>query len=194
VAAGSRLPAKQGGADEWHRASTGTLLSASASPSAIPNEGSAAITVTIPAGVSGGSHTVYAIGSAGSAASATITVYIDTVAPSVGATVLAKTQGGNGGYLKQGGTYFVYANVTDGGTPTSGVQTVTTNVSSLSSGQTAVALSSGSFTVDGTSYNYRSASLTAKQSPYGGVVHLFDHFIRQRRQLRDAERLRRHRR
>jgi hypothetical protein len=141
--------------------STGTLLSGNASPSSIPSDGSATITVTIPAGVSSGSHTVYAVGSAGSIASAAVTVYIDTVAPTVSATVVAKTQGGTTGYIKQGGTYYVYANVTDGGTPTSGVQTVTANVSSLSSGQTAVALSSGSFTAGGTSYGYRSASLTA---------------------------------
>jgi hypothetical protein len=142
-------------------ASTGTLLSGSASPNSIPTDGAAAITVTIPAGVSAGAHTVYALGSQGSVASAAITIYIDTVAPTVGAAVVGKTQGGSGGFIKQGGTYYVYASVSDSGTPTSGVQTVRANVGSLSSGQTSVALSSGSFTVEGTSYNYRSASLTA---------------------------------
>jgi hypothetical protein len=145
-------------------ASTGTVLSGSSSPSSIPTNGSASISVTIPTGVSNGSHTVYAVGSQGSTASAAITVTVDTVAPTVGATVIAKTQGGRGGYVKLGGTFYVYANVTDGGTPASGVQAVTANVSSLATGQSAVALSSGSFTVDGASYNYRSAAVTANST------------------------------
>ena len=39
--------------------------------------------------------------------------------------------------------------------------TVTANVSQVTTGQTAVTLTAGSFTVGGVSYNYRSASLTA---------------------------------
>lgn len=135
---------------------SGTLLTGSSSPSPIPGSGSADVTVIIPTGVSEGSHTVYAVGSLGSTAGAAILV--DLQAPTVSAAAIAKTQGGTGGYIKQGGTYYVYANVTDGG---SGVATATADVSTITTGQTAVALTSGSYTVDSVSYNYRSAQLTA---------------------------------
>jgi hypothetical protein len=55
-------------------AATGTLLSATTVPSTIPAGGTATATITIPAGTTGGSHTVYAIGSAGDTASAAISV------------------------------------------------------------------------------------------------------------------------
>src|SRR5205085_9946751 len=58
-------------------------------------------------------------------------------------------------------TYRVYANVNDTGSPSSGVSTVTANVANITSGQTSANLSSGSFTVAGTSYGYRSNSLTS---------------------------------
>ncbi len=54
-----------------------------------------------------------------------------------------------------GGGYFVYANVT--GSPAS----VSADVSNITTGQNNVGLSSGSWTVNGVSYNYRSASQTA---------------------------------
>ena len=41
-------------------------------------------------------------------------------------------------------------------------------MSAISTGQTAAALSSGSYTIDGQSYNYRSAQLTAKSSLSAG--------------------------
>jgi hypothetical protein len=56
--------------------STGTILSGTLSPSTVPAGGGASVTVTIPAGTSNGSHTVYAIGSAGDVASASITVAV----------------------------------------------------------------------------------------------------------------------
>jgi hypothetical protein len=90
-----------------------------------------------------------------------ITAATDFRAPSVSATTLAKTGGGTVGQIKKGGTYYVYANVSDTGNPASGVSTVTANVSSITSGSTAVALSPGTFTAGGVSYGYRSASLTA---------------------------------
>lgn len=57
-------------------ASTGTVLSGSIVPSPTPSNGGASVSVTIPAGVSNGSHTVYAIGSRGDVASAAITVAV----------------------------------------------------------------------------------------------------------------------
>ena len=163
---------------------SGTVLTGSTTPSPIGSSGSATLSVTIPAGTSNGSHTVYAVGSGGSTASASILV--DTVAPSVTAAAIAKTQGGTAGFIKQGGTYYVYANVTDGG---SGVATATANVSTVTTGQTAAALSSGSFTVGGVTYNYRSAQLTANATLTAGAKAFYGHRSRQRRQQRHAERL-----
>src|SRR5579871_2078752 len=47
---------------------------------------------------------------------------------------------GAGGYVSPGAQFAVYANVTDPGNPPSGVQSVTANLSSLSSGSTSVAI------------------------------------------------------
>jgi hypothetical protein len=57
---------------------TGTVLSATTTPSTIGTNGAATNSVTVPAGTSNGSHTIYAIGSAGDQASVSITV--DTLA------------------------------------------------------------------------------------------------------------------
>jgi hypothetical protein len=85
----------------------------------------------------------------------------DFRAPQVGTTTVAKATGYDPGYVKQGGSYYVYANVTDVGNPPSGVASVTANAASLTAGQTAVPLAAGSFSVGGVSYNRRSAALTA---------------------------------
>ena len=67
------------------------------------------------------------------------------------------------GFVKSGGTYIVYANATDGGAPASGITTVKTDVSALTSGQTALTLSActSSCTVAGITYGYKSSSKTA---------------------------------
>jgi hypothetical protein len=91
----------------------------------------------------------------------TISAAADSQAPVVSASAVGKSAGGSTGYLRQGGTYYLYASVTDAGNPPSGTNTVTANVSSISTGQTAVPLSAGSFTAQGVSYNRRSALLTA---------------------------------
>jgi hypothetical protein len=81
--------------------------------------------------------------------------------PALGTAVIGKEAGGTAGYIHQGGTYYVYANVSDGGNPASGTSAVTVSLPSLTTGQTAVALTTGSFTAQGSSYNRRSALLTA---------------------------------
>jgi len=91
----------------------------------------------------------------------TITAAADFRAPTASASAIGKTAGGIVGQIKKGGTYYVYANVSDSGNPASGVSSVTANVSSITSGSTAVALSAGSFSAGGVSYGYRSAALTA---------------------------------
>lgn len=55
-------------------ATTGTVLSGSISPSPVPASGTSSASVTLPAGTTNGAHTIYAIGSAGDVASASVTV------------------------------------------------------------------------------------------------------------------------
>lgn len=137
--------------------STGTVLSGSTSPATIPADGQASASVTIPAGTSNGAHTVYAVGSGGDQASAAITV----ARPAVGASVIAKSSGGRAGRIRPGGTYRIYARITGSGDPPTGLAALAADVSAITSGQTNVPLSHGSFTAGGQSYNYRSAQLTA---------------------------------
>jgi hypothetical protein len=93
----------------------------------------------------------------------------DWVAPSASASVIGKSQGGVPGYIRQGGTYMVYANVSDGGAPASGVAGVTANASTVTTGQSATALSAGSFPTGGVTYSHRSGTLTANASLAAGT-------------------------
>jgi hypothetical protein len=153
-------------------ATSGTVLVGSITPSPVPVGGSATVSVTVPAGTTLGAHTVFAVGSVGSTASAGITV-VDTTPPVVVGAVINKTLGDRPGFVKQGGTYFVYANANDaaGTTGTHVVSTVTANVTTVTIGSTAVALTTtgGPFTVGGVSYSYRSASLTASNPVVAGL-------------------------
>lgn len=97
----------------------------------------------------------------------TVATAADWTAPSVSSTVIAKEIGYLAGSIKQGGTYYVYANVADSGNPASGISTVASDVSAITTGQTAVTLTAGSYSVNGTSYNYRSGVLTANGSLSG---------------------------
>jgi hypothetical protein len=91
-----------------------------------------------------------------------VTAAKDFRAPAVTAVVMGKTTGGATGFVKQGGAYFVYANVSaDTGKPASGIATVTANVANLTAGSTAVVLAAGSYAAPGGPFGYRSASLTA---------------------------------
>ena len=87
------------------------------------------------------------------------TVTVDNSGPTVTNTVIQKNEGFTGGYIRQGGVYRVFANVSD---PT-GVGTVTANVTNITTGASSVALTTtgGPFTVDGVSYAYRSGTQTA---------------------------------
>lgn len=86
----------------------------------------------------------------------------DFRAPSVEAAAIARSGGSVAGFVKQAGTYHVYARVAaDGGDPASGIGSVTADVSSLTSAATAVPLLPGSYSVGGASYDYRSAPLVA---------------------------------
>ena len=94
-------------------------------------------------------------------AGSTITAAADFRAPKTSARTVGKAQGGKAGYIKQGGTYNVYANATDTGNPASGISSVTVNASSFDTGVTATALAAGSFTFDAIGYNRATATLTA---------------------------------
>jgi hypothetical protein len=113
--------------------------------------------------LSAGAHsiTAKATDAAGntSVSSSTLSVTVDTSAPVVTTTVVAKTTGYLAGSIKQGGTFYVYATITDA----TSVTTATANVSTLvASGGSAVTLTAGSYSAEGVSYTYRTASQTAK--------------------------------
>ena len=134
---------------------TGTVLSATTTPGTIPSNGTASVTVTIPSATTNGSHTVYAIGSAGDQASKSITVNTPTITTSV----LAKSAGGEAAFIGANKNYYVYGNVTGSGNPPAGLASLTANVSNFTPGTTAAPMTFGSYTVGGVSYNYRSAQL-----------------------------------
>jgi hypothetical protein len=112
-----------------------------------------ALIATVPAALAAFTSTTSAANTVATAA--------DWTAPSVSSTVIAKQTGYLAGSIKQGGTYYVYANVADSGNPPSGISTVTTDESAITSGQTSVGLTSGSYNVNGVTYNYRTALQTA---------------------------------
>jgi hypothetical protein len=102
----------------------------------------------------------------------TVSAVADFLAPSAQTSTIAKSQGGVAGYIRKGGTYYVYADVAESGNPASGVASVKANVSAITAGQTAVSLFAGSYAAGGESYDYRSAqstvggSLAAGSKPY----------------------------
>jgi hypothetical protein len=70
---------------------TGTVLTGSSAPATIGAAGTATISATIPPGTPNGPHTLYAIGSSGDVASASITVNVPAFSP----TSLLIPNGGN---------------------------------------------------------------------------------------------------
>ena len=94
----------------------------------------------------------------------------DDVPPSVSTTVISKTGEYSPGFIRQGGAYYVYANVADGGCAPSGISTVDANVSTITTGATAIPLAPGTFAVGGVSYDHRSASVTADGTLAAGAT------------------------
>jgi hypothetical protein len=106
-------------------------------------------------------HTVTAHDNAGNATPTSLSFADDTRAP-VGSFVIGPDDATTSGYVHQGGTYYVWANLTDAG---SGVASVFANVGAISTGRTSVALVPGSYDgPNGTTWNYRSAAITANTS------------------------------
>ncbi|MFL5845437.1 MAG: hypothetical protein ACJ762_12135 [Solirubrobacteraceae bacterium] len=91
----------------------------------------------------------------------TVTAVADWTAPTVSAVALQKAEGGDVNKFHSGETFYIYAGVADTGNPASGIGTITANTTNIAT-VTSAALTSGSWTVEGTTYNYRTALLTAK--------------------------------
>jgi hypothetical protein len=111
------------------------------------------------AGICGAVWAAYS-GSAGSSGNELVAAP-DWVAPTASSSVIGKSQGGVPGYIHQGGSYNLYAALGDSGNPASGVASVAGNLSTITSGQSAAALVSGSFSIGASPYNFRGAALTA---------------------------------
>jgi large repetitive protein len=99
-----------------------------------------------------------------------ITAMPDFRGPTVSTLAIGRSTGYATSYIRNASTYYIYANVTDVGTPPSGTATVVANVANVTAGQTAVPLVVGSYSAGGTTYNYRSATtLTAGTVPTGPI-------------------------
>ena len=88
---------------------------------------------------------------------------VDSTSPTVSAAVVAMASPAAAGWVRKSGSYTVYANASDAGSPASGIATVTANVSSLTPGTTSLSLPacSSSCSVGGVTYGYKSAATTA---------------------------------
>ena len=90
-----------------------------------------------------------------------ITAMPDFRGPTVSPVAIGRSGAYATAFIRNASTYYIYANVTDVGSPPSGTATVVANVNNVTAGQVAVPLVAGTYTAGGTSYNYRSAQLTA---------------------------------
>jgi hypothetical protein len=92
----------------------------------------------------------------------TFTSIPDWKAPIVGQATVRKAEGGIPGYVRASGSYTMIANVVDdpSSNPPAGLGSATGNISTLTTGATAVALSASSQTVAGVAYTHASAAQT----------------------------------
>jgi hypothetical protein len=128
----------------------------------------AAILLVMAAHVVGGGQTraLFSDQETDASVLATAASFPDVTPPTVASSVISKSVPYLPGHIAQGGTYHVYANVTDAG---SGVSTVRANVSTVTTGQTSLALVAGSFSIGGVGYGYRSAAVTANVTLAAGA-------------------------
>ena len=105
------------------------------------------------------SSSLTATDAASNSATANFTATADSTAPVITAAVVANSSPSTLGFVRPSGTYILYASASDAG----GIATVTANVSNLTAGQTALALTACTTgcTVGGVTYNYKSATQTA---------------------------------
>jgi hypothetical protein len=114
-----------------------------------------------------GRGTMAAFSGQASNGSAGLAADTDWTPPTASAAVFAKSAGGDAGYVRAGGNYYAYANVTDGGNPASGVASVSSNAGL---GVVTLSTTGGPWTVDGVSYNYRSAQQTLPVGTLAGTL------------------------
>jgi hypothetical protein len=121
---------------------------------------------SVPAGPA--AFAVTATDKAANSAPGSFSVSVDTTPPTVSGVAIANTTTNAAGWVRKSGAYAVYANASDA----SGISSVKANVSTLTSGQTALALSACSIgcTVGGVTYAYKSAAKTAASTLAAGAV------------------------
>lgn len=108
-------------------------------------------------------------GSEGPAGAPIAIAAVDTTPPTVSAAAVARSGGGTAGAIRPGATYYLYAAAADTGVGATGMAGVRADASAITAGQTSVALSSGSWTLEGVAYGWRSASLVASSSLTDGT-------------------------
>lgn len=118
----------------------------------------------------GAGNTVSAYTDSGTSGAGTLTAASDWTAPSVSAAIVGKAAGGDPGYVRANGGYYIYANVADTGNPAAGILSVQAAISALSSSPTTTAVTAGSWVVGGVTYGWRSPLLTAKSTLVAGTV------------------------
>jgi hypothetical protein len=156
-------PAYNGGS-----AVTGYTVTASPGGQTCTTSGATSCTVTGLTSGTSYTFTVTAANSVGTSSSSPSSAGADWLAPTASASAIGRSGAYFTGFIKKGATYYVYASVSDTGSPASGVASVTADVHTITSGSTAVALTAGSYSAGGTAYNYRSAALTAATSLAAG--------------------------
>jgi hypothetical protein len=120
----------------------------------------ALIALGLVAGLAGGTYAAFS--STASNGGNSFGVKADYEAPTIVRSEIARTTATVGGRIKSNVAYYVYAQITDGGNPASGVNTASANVCNITTASCAsVNLVSGPYTVSGLSYNYRSGSTTS---------------------------------
>ncbi len=120
----------------------------------------ALIVVGLLAGMTGGTYAAFSSTTSNNGNS--FGVKADYEAPTVVRSEIARTTATAGGRIKANVAYYVFAQITDGGNPASGVNTANANVCNITTATCgSVALVSGSYTMSGLAYNYRSASKTS---------------------------------
>ncbi len=133
--------------------------------------GAVAAVLVLVSGAAGIALAAFTVTTSNGPNSFTITTGPDSTPPTISRAVAAKPSGTTPGTIRQGGAYYVYAEVTDAGT----ISTVTANMSTVDTGVTAASLSTagGPWTVGGQSYSYRSAQLTANTPITTGTSYSF---------------------
>ena len=153
----------------------------------------ALIVVGLLAGMTGGTYAAFSATTSDTGNS--FGVKADYEAPTVVRSEIARTTATAGGRIKANVAYYVFAQITDGGNPASGVNTANANVCNITTATCgSVALVSGSYTMSGLAYNYRSASKTSDVGLDGRLEDLHRHDRRRRRQLERRRQLQRGRR